>query len=204
MSAALKRDDSPPAVSVLAYDGMMTADEFSRWPGDGLHWRHALIDGKPVAMNPPSYRHGDIHGRLMRVLGNHLAEHRPGCGAPDCSAAVGVGVQPRAAADVNVRVPDLTVACGEQRRHYAQDPLLIAEILSPSNEKETREAVRACLSIPSLQEVLVLDSLGVAAEVLTRQPDGAWPANPVLLLDDAELALVSLGFRCPLRDLYPA
>ncbi len=63
------------------------------------------------------------------------------------------GVQPRAGAATNVRVPDLAVTCSPVVEHYmATDPVIIIEILSPSNQHETYEAVRSYLGLPSLRE----------------------------------------------------
>jgi Uma2 family endonuclease len=102
----------------------------------------------------------------------------------------------------NVRIPDLAVACGMEDTHYLGAPVLIAEILSPSNIRETREAVRACLTIPSLREVLILSSIAVAAEVYLRDEAGAWPADARYVGPGDILALDSLGFACPMDELY--
>ena len=46
------------------------------------------------------------------------------------------------------------------------DPILIAEILSPGNQRETRLNVRTHTLIPSVQEVLILhSSAGVRVEL---------------------------------------
>ncbi len=46
--------------SALALPPVMTVDQFRDWPGDGVNRLHQLIDGEPVAMNPPSWRHNAI------------------------------------------------------------------------------------------------------------------------------------------------
>ena len=51
------------------------------------------------------------------------------------------------------------------------------EILSPSNEAETWAAVWAYTTIPSVQDILVVRSLEIGAELLRRLPDGNWPAD---------------------------
>jgi Uma2 family endonuclease len=138
-----------------------------------------------------------LQARLATRLGNHLAARRP-----DCEVVITPGVQPRVHAAHNVREPDLAVGCGLRRTHYLESPLLIAEILSPSNMLETREAVRACLTIPSLAEVLVLASEAIAAEVLRRDAAGTWPVEPIGLGPGDTLELACLGFACPLDELY--
>jgi Uma2 family endonuclease len=55
----------------------MTVPEFLAWnPGDD---RWELIDGTPRAMAPATPRHGAIQNEISRLIGNHLAEQRPGC-----------------------------------------------------------------------------------------------------------------------------
>ena len=175
----------------------LTAERFMDWPGDGTGRQYQLVDGELVAMAPPSPTHGRLQARLATRLNNHLAAHRPGC-----EAVTNAGVQPRVDAAHNVRMPDLSVSCSADLGNFVEGPVLIAEILSPSNMRETREAVRACLTIPSLAEVLILASEAVAAEVLRRGADGFWPAEPLRLGPGDDLALYGLGFRCAMDELY--
>ncbi len=61
--------------------------------------------------------------------------------------------------------------------------------------------MRAYTSIPSVQEILVLHSTRIAAELLRRRPDGGWPEEPDQP-DDEHLELASIGFRVALSELY--
>lgn len=175
----------------------LTAEAFKTWPGDGTGRAYQLIDGELVAMAPASLTHGRLQARLATELNLHLRRHRP-----DCEAITAPSVQPRAYADHNVRVPDLAVGCGLGRTHYLDAPVLIAEILSPSNMRETMEAVRACLSIPSIREVLILASESIGAEVFRRGPGGDWSREPDRLGPADVVTLDSLGFACPMAALY--
>jgi Uma2 family endonuclease len=189
MSAALALTDAPPP---------MTADQFASWEGGDPGLRYQLIDGEPVAMAPPSQTHGFLQIELARLLANHLLAIGSSCrviGAP--------GVQPRIAAAINVRIPDLAVTCSSVADHYMANPVVAIEILSPSNQRETYEAIRAYTSLPSLREIVVLSSVRVAAEVFARQDDGTWPAEPARFGADAVLAIATFGFTCRLGDLYP-
>ncbi len=187
-----------PAMShAIAYAPTMTVDEFLVWPGDGLNRSHALIDGVPLAMNPAALAHGLIAGELTILIGVHLRAARP-----HCRILVEPGVRPRAGSANNVRIPDLAVACGPLGDRLLANPLLLIEILSPSNLRETREAVRACLTIPSLREVLVVDSEAIGAELLTRLSDGLWPEDPTRMGPGDDLMLDSIGLRVPLAALY--
>jgi Uma2 family endonuclease len=82
------------------------------------------------------------------------------------------------------------------------DPVLVIEILSPSNEAETWGNVWAYSAMPSVHEILIVQSLAIGAELLRRQPDGNWPRDPDPLGADAEVRLASIDARFPLADFY--
>ena len=82
------------------------------------------------------------------------------------------------------------------------DPVILIEILSPSNETETWANVWTYLSIPTVMEVLVVNSTRVAAELLRRNPDGTWPEVPSQIGPDDDLRLDSIDFTVPLATLY--
>ena len=153
----------------------MTVTEFLAWPADptGATWQ--LIDGEPVAMAPASDTHGSIQAEIAALLRNHLLER----GLP-CRVVIEPGVSPRVRANWNVRVPDIAVTCrrGSLQQRLLTEPVLAIEILSPSNEAETWAAVWAYTTIPTVQEILVVRSLEIGAELLRRLPDGNWPDNP--------------------------
>ena len=56
-------------------------------------------------------------------------------------------------------------------------------------------------TIPSVQEILVLHTVRIAAEVLRRRADGSWPEEPELV-ETGDLTLGSIGFAVPLAALY--
>lgn len=102
----------------------------------------------------------------------------------------------------NIRVPDVAVTCApvDAGQIALPEPVLVAEILSPTNEADTWENVWTYGSIPSVQEVLVLRSASIAAELLRRRADGTWPEEPIQVGPDDTLQLI--GLTCPLADLY--
>jgi Uma2 family endonuclease len=175
----------------------MTVAEFIDWPGDGSGLTHQLVDGEPVAMAPASGTHGRIQATLARLLGDHLS----GTG---CAVVIAPGVVPRVRAEANMRVPDVAVTCEAdvQGVHAMTEPLLLIEILSPSNEAETRANVWAYTTIPSVREILLVRSTHIAAELIRREPDGGWPANALPISEDARLSLESIGFECTLAAIY--
>lgn len=175
----------------------MTVGEFLRWDSrDGV--RYELVDGEPRAMAPAGTTHGLLQGEVGRLIGNHLRTHRPGC-----DVVVAPGVIPRLLSAHNVRIPDLAVSCGPDLagKPVLADPVLIVEILSPSNQAETWSNVWAYTSIPTVREILVLHTMQVSAELLRRQAGGEWPEEPEALAF-GEFALDSIGLALPLAALY--
>lgn len=174
----------------------MTVDEFIVWAGDG---RWQLIDGEPHAMAPANATHGIIQARLAFLLNQHLY-----AGGSPCIAVTEPAIQPRVRSRSNMRVPDLAVTCSpvEAGQIALPDPRLIVEILSPSNEADTWENVWTYVSIPSVQEVLVLRSASIAADLLRRRADGTWPEEPLQIGRDDPLHLACIGLTVPLAEVY--
>ncbi len=111
----------------------MTVPEFLAWdqPPNQL-WQ--LVDGEPQAMDPASVTHGAIQSELVRLISNHLFEQK----SPR-RIIVTPGVIPRVNAETNFRIPDLAVSCAAFGTEDAAltTPVLVIEILSPSNQAET-------------------------------------------------------------------
>ena len=175
----------------------MTVEEFLEWcPEDGQRWQ--LVDGTPHAMAPGKTWHNSLQMEVGRQIGNHLLERGSRCivGGPS-------GVIPQVRSRYNLRVPDLVVTCEPRVTNEAAviAPLVIVEILSPSNQADTWANVWTYLTIPSLREILVLHSLKVRADVLRRAEDGHWPDSPDTVTE-GDLTLDSIGFRAPLIGLY--
>jgi Uma2 family endonuclease len=174
----------------------MTVDEFIGW--DSGDDRFELVDGEPRAMAPAGAIHGFLQNELGRLIGNHLrARHS------SCYAVANPGVVPHLFSDHNVRVPDLAVTCSALLPGQAvlTDPVLIVEILSPSNQAKTWANVWAYTSIPSVQEILILRADRIGAEVLRRSAAGGWPGRPTAIAAGA-LELRSIGFTIELAELY--
>ena len=177
----------------------MTLTEFLDWnPGDrsGRTWQ--LIDGEPVPMVLGNETHGAIQAEFGSLLGNHLLEQRS-----PCRVLTKPGIVPRVHANRNFRVPDLGVTCAPPSHSLmVPEPVLLIEILSPSNEAETRANIWAYASAPSVQEILAIHSTRIEAELLRRNPDGTWPAEPEIISADGVLTLPSIEYSTPITALY--
>jgi Uma2 family endonuclease len=175
----------------------MTVDEFLKWDsGDAL--RYELADGEPRAMAPASTIHGFLQNELGSLIRNHLRDKASGC-----EVVANPGVVPRLLSEHNVRIPDLAVTCSPLAAGQATlpDPVLLIEILLPSNQAKTWTNVWAYTSIPSAREILVLRADRMAAELLRRSPQGEWSDRPIAITE-GELVLESIGFRVALAELY--
>jgi Uma2 family endonuclease len=186
-------------MTALRKPDRMTVAQFQDWQPD----RHAdrrwqLVDGMPVCMAPASDNHGRIQAEAAFLLTAHLRSTRPGC-----AVVVAPGVVPRISARTNERVPDLGVTCAAPTGSHAMvDPVLLIEILSPSNEAMTRENVWAYTTIPSVTDILLLESVAIGAEVFSRGADGAWPEAPLVIGLGDDVVLGSIGFCSPLAAFY--
>lgn len=176
---------------------VMTVPEFLAWdaPGGG---RWQLVDGEAVAMAPASRTHGALQLEVGRRIGNHLDAT-----GSHCTVIAEPGIVPRVRGNENFRIPELAVTCTDYdtEEYDVANPVLIVEVLSPSNRTETWLNVWAYTTIPSLREILILSSTAIRAELLRRGLDGSWPETPQAI-EDGDLTLESIGMTVPLVSLY--
>lgn len=178
----------------------MSVEAFLAW-ADALDGeaRYELADGFPRAMAPTTNRHGAIQGAIYRQVESHLLATRP-----QCLAVIAPGVQPRVRADANLRIPDIGVSCTAEDfdRRTLVAPVLLVEVPSRSNRRQTWSNVWTYTTIPTVREVLILNAEAVAADLLRREADGGWPERPIALGPDDTLVLESIGFAVPLAGVY--
>ena len=177
----------------------MTVTDFLAWPGDESALKFQLVDGEPRAMSPASAAHGSIQTDLGYLLRRHMIEQ-----GRSCRVVTEPAIVTRVRANINLRVPDVGISCtpaslGEQA---LPDPIVLIEILSPGNASDTWDNVWSYTTIPSVREIVVVHSTRVFAELLRREGDGNWPAEPEEIGPDGTLRLDSIGFACPLPAVY--
>lgn len=183
--------------TALTLPEFLTVDAFLRWEAPmGQLWQ--LIDGVPHAMAPPSPTHALIQGEVAALIRIHLTSTNM-----PSAVAVTPGIVPRVQSDINMRIPDLVVTCSPALPgdNAIRDPVLVIEILSPSNRAETWTNVWSYTTIPSVREILVLHSTSIGADLLRRGPDGTWPERPQAIGQD-DLTLDSIGYTGPLAAFY--
>ena len=177
----------------------MTANDFLAWPGDGTGRTFQLVDGEVRPVSPASTVHGGIQANLAFLLKTaiHAAQS-------SLHVVTEAAIIPALNAGTNVRVPDLavTAAALERGQQELPDPVLIVEILSPGNEDDTRDNIRAYATLSSVQEMAVLYSTRLLAEVHRRDANVAWLPDPEMVADNGRLRLPSVGLDVALTEAY--
>lgn len=168
-----------------------TAADFLDWAeAQPKHWQ--LIDGAPVQGIDGTAVHAAIAVNALTGLGERLRRGR--CRPYNCNFAVKVDER-------NVFFPDVTVVCRPQRGRFAEQPVVIVEVLSPSSEKDDRgRKWRACQQLDSLCDYLLVDQQRIEVELWSRDAEG-WRYT-MLVETTAEIRLAGLGIDLPLAALY--
>jgi Uma2 family endonuclease len=100
--------------------------------------------------------------------------------------------------------PDLIVSCDPEdinARKFIKNPKLIAEILSPSTSgKDRGEKFTHYLTIPTLQEYILIDSEKISVERYCRGEGKMWLYYPYSAGDS--ITLSSIEFEFPIEVLY--
>lgn len=173
----------------------MTVEEFLRWE-DGTDARYELVDGFVVAMAPPARAHGLLSVRLGGAIETALRGRRP------CTAQNEAGVVRPDRSDLCF-IADIAVSCDPLQRddRLIPNPILIVEILSPSTNASDRNVkVPEYRQIPSVQEILLIDSESAFAEILRRDGD-RW-ITEIVQGTGATLSLVSVPLTVAMSELY--
>jgi len=173
----------------------MTIDEFLEWD-DGTDTRYELWGGVIVAMAPPMPMHGRLASRLIRRLGAALDGRAP------CDVYTEAGIV-RPDRNDTLYVADIVVSCEvlQPDERVLREPLLIVEVLSPSTGiSDTQIKLADYRSIPSVQEILLIDSQALFAEVHRR--DGERWVTEIVRGGDGTLTLDSVPVRLAMAQLY--
>ena len=175
----------------------MSVSEFVAWDAPaGSSWQ--LVEGEPQAMAPGSRTHNMVQGELGALIRNHLLAT-----ASKCFVIPNPGVIPRIRSAMNFRVPDIAVTCSgyTEEEQALSEPVIVVEVLSPSNQAETWTNVWAYTTIPSIREILILHSTRIGAELLRRDAEGNWPERPETI-DEGALTLRSIEFSVDIAAIY--
>ena len=163
-------------------------------------YKSEYFQGKMVAMSGAKWVHTVIVGHLVWQFGQQLADGPCHVSARDlrvCVSPTGL-----------YAYPDVGVVCGDPKFLDGQldtllNPVLVAEVLSPSTEKYDRgRKFEQYKSIDSLQAYLLVSSDCIHAELFTRQTGGEWPLTVSATRLEDTLEIPSLGCTLRLSDIY--
>jgi Uma2 family endonuclease len=173
----------------------MSLDEFLRWD-DGTDTRYELLAGRCLPLERRDEASRILTTRLGVTVDRALSSRRP------CNAQISAGVIPPHLSDTFL-IADVAATCApiEFGRQAIEEPFLIIEVLSPSTERHDRRIkLPAYRQIDSVQEIMLIASDGVYAEV-HRRAGPQW-ITEILRRREAVLALASVPIEIRLADLY--
>jgi Uma2 family endonuclease len=174
----------------------MTVEEFLAWDGEG-DTRYQLQDGVPVALAPPAEAHSIMAGTLAGLI-HPLVSKRP-----PCTVRSEAG-RPSPSSSRSFHQGDIVVTCSpaQRGRQETPEPLPIIEILSPSTlDDDRRFKLPDYRMLPSVQEVVMIDSRFCYCEVHRRGGSGRWVVDLMRRPDD-QLRLETVGLDVPLSTIY--
>ncbi|OCQ96109.1 hypothetical protein BCD64_11810 [Nostoc sp. MBR 210] len=182
-------------VAISQQPPKMTIEEYLAWELQ-QELRYEYVNGEVFAMTGTTIPHNDIALNFYTALRPHLRAR--GCRVN--------------ALDVKVRFdsksiyyyPDVVVSCDPQdlnAHKFIQNPKIIAEVLSHSTSSRDRgEKFTNYLTIPSLQEYLLIDSEKISVERFCRGEGKMWLYYPYTEGD--VITLSSIEFELAIALLY--
>jgi Uma2 family endonuclease len=170
----------------------MTLAAFLEWD-DGSDRRYQLVDGVLLMMAPTTEAHGELAAALAGEIRSRLK--RP------CRVISEAGITVEGRSDTYY-IADLAVTCvpRERGRRIVVDPVLIADVLSPSMPEVDRwRRVAHYRTLPSLQQILLVFSDQCWGVLRRRTADG-WRVED--LIGQASIRLEVCDTPIPLDALY--
>jgi Uma2 family endonuclease len=161
--------------------------------------KHELRHGEFIEMAGASLEHNMIAGNLQFLL--YGALQVADCTVLGCDQKIYIDER-------NGLYPDVVVVCGEPRITPAealQNPLLMAEVLSPSTAADDRgEKFAKYRTIGTLQHYLLVEQLRPSVEYFQRSEGGTWVlvAEHHALNENLSLTLGNAEFTLPLENIY--
>jgi Uma2 family endonuclease len=171
----------------------MTVAEFLEWD-DGTDTHYELVDGHVVAMAPTLEDHGAIVSNLAGELRARLS--------PPCRPISGAGIALPDRDDAYYEA-DVAVTCAppQSGRRNLAEPVLVAEVLSPSTAlHDFTVKLPDYRRIPSVREILLVSLQQRRVQVFRRRGED-WAVED--FIGDAELRLDAVGGEpIPLAAVY--
>jgi Uma2 family endonuclease len=182
-------------IAISQQSQKMTIEEYLEWePQQDV--RYEYVNGEVFAMTGGTIPHNDIALNVYRALYPHLRSRGCRVNVSD----VKLQVSPKSP----YYYPDVIVSCDPQdlnARNFIQNPKLIVEVLSPgTSAKDRGEKFTYYLTIPTLQEYILIDSEKFSVERYCRGEGRMWLYYPYTAGDS--ITLSSIEFEFPIEQLY--
>ena len=147
--------------------------------------RFEYIDGRAVAMAPPSIVHQRLATRLTTALANHLA-------GGECEVIAAPGVW--TIVDRRERVPDIVVFC------QGKPSKLVVEVLSPNRGDDLDDKLDEYGAMPAFEEYVLVDSTKRSVRIFRRNGDAKFSVERLHIAGPVRLH--SIGFTLDIDALY--
>ncbi len=180
-------------MSTLAKQSFLSVEDYLA-SEDGAECRHEYINGEIYAMTGTSDRHCLIVGNLYAALRPHVRGTTCQLFMNDMKIRLQIAKQ-----DI-FYYPDLLLSCDPTDRatYYRTAPCLLVEVLSESTARiDRREKLFSYMTIPSLQEYVIIDQWERCVEVYRRSAHWA-----IERLTAGQLELTCLQINVPFDVIY--
>jgi Uma2 family endonuclease len=158
--------------------------------------RHEYYDGHIIAMAGGSTSHGIIQVNLLTGLTNLFRDKKRPCRPFGSDTRVYVS-------DTKYFYPDVSIICGKPDvdvQNNWKNPEVVIEILSESTASfDQNEKAAAYRQMPSLKELVLIDSRVKAITIFQKQDDGAWVERSY---GDQTVAVKIAGEELALAEIY--
>ena len=176
----------------LEIDNHITVEEYLRGEKTS-ELKHEYIDGQVYAMAGASIKHNIINANIFGLLWSNLN------GQPCFPLGSDMLLE---VSKTQYRYPDIMVICDDDSSnndYVRKNPLIIIEVLSKSTRKKDKtEKRKEYLSLPSLQEYVLIEQ--DYAEIDVQRRSDNWQSAYYFLGD--EITFESIDVTLSVEDIY--
>ncbi len=163
---------------------------------------HEFDNGKLIPMAGGTPTHSQIKARVVTVLNNKIDKARKNYPVYNSDIRIFLPLFKKAV------MPDAAVVVGKPNFSIEApvglllNPTLVVEVFSDSSESYDRgEKFVRYRTLPSLEEYVLVSQNTPRVETFVKQ-NGKWFIHETVEGLDAEVELVTLGVKLPLKELY--
>lgn len=172
----------------------MTREDFLLW-AEGREGRYEFDGVQPVAVTNGTNNRGTISTNLNVELTLLLRGSPCRSMPPEGGGVATIGGR--------VRSPEATVTCSKLRGQdrLIPNPVIVFEVISASTRRiDLIDKLREYHAVPSIKRYVLIEQIGIAVIVHSRQGNEPWTTLPYGAGD--VLDLPEIGIRLPVELLY--